>query len=1005
MANSLLEVLGLRKSGSAKSARVADAKGGTPPGTTAPPPNAPRPDTSGNPDAPTVVSAAPPAGPPASPPASPERATFDTARAGVEALVTVLEAHPQKASIATQIGQAKARLAQADVHAGKAEWPQATQQLVQARDICVAAKKLADDRAAYLKKRAESVNQINAVKGLIDDDDLTGLQNALANADALAKASPPKYANAIAALAAIDTTAKNRVKHFTDIVNANLAVIAAQPAPAQAFRAAQIAQCKQLLADAASASAAGDWSRALMSARYALRIGPPTERMVTRRAVYDAARPAAVAAIDALKAMPRIAVRAAPLDALLVQADTLAGEKMMRFEDGVAILSQITMRSVQSRAADPLVQAYQAERPLANAELAALDKHAAAAKVAAQRESARKFLDLAARAAGAAVGNDPRAVEEFAAGVEAIRRARADLAEGKKIADSLGAATGGEAAAAAKPPDAAAMKLALTAMKADCTAAAASPLAAEAAKELKACTEQLAKTDAALAKNDAKGAAGPLAEAAKALAAARTIITDHERYTADLAALDLRLKAIQALPHAPQIKGRIDAVVQARTEAVAKDKAHAGAEAVAAVRRATDAAAAAEEADRERGRFDTTLASLSTRIAAVPDKKAKKHLDAEVADAKKLADGFHFPGAHAALKRIDIHLDETQLRAAAAANPADTKITTLAASMVAKGGGADVDRLIKDLPNSTDPRTLTALAQGRFGVQFSIDKTASKKRETKAMKALCATYAKIPKDVKSAGSIKKIEHNDSSDSVSGGYGTADASIELTGRPKLAKQEFGDDLTATDLHGKKVQQLPKVDKECQAVGGKADALSFAALHEVGHGVDDAHTFMARNGRGPKFGGWIRYGAAVEQIADAVGPWVQAKIANGNTFYTKPEDKKYVIDKLLNQGGKRPAAAKNSPDAKALDEFDRWYTLATSGSIYERDSDCKSIAIGGRVYHQAYPRDWVSYEYAARSKGLTGYQFRAPGEWFAEIYAGYRANRLGPKHPAREWLKDL
>jgi len=113
----------------------------------------------------------------------------------------------------------------------------------------------------------------------------------------------------------------------------------------------------------------------------------------------------------------------------------------------------------------------------------------------------------------------------------------------------------------------------------------------------------------------------------------------------------------------------------------------------------------------------------------------------------------------------------------------------------------------------------------------------------------------------------------------------------------------------------------------------------------------------------------------------------------------------VARLLNQPGVRPTAAPDTPDAKALDEFDRWIKLAVSSGIYERDSDCKSIAIAGRVYHQAYARDWVSYLYAARSKGLTGYQFRAPGEWFAELYAGYRAGSLGPKHPALEWLKKL
>ena len=44
-------------------------------------------------------------------------------------------------------------------------------------------------------------------------------------------------------------------------------------------------------------------------------------------------------------------------------------------------------------------------------------------------------------------------------------------------------------------------------------------------------------------------------------------------------------------------------------------------------------------------------------------------------------------------------------------------------------------------------------------------------------------------------------------------------------------------------------------------------------------------------------------------------------------------------------------------------------------------------------------------APRKQGLTGYQFRAPGEWFAELYAAFKANILGPKHPARDWLKKL
>jgi hypothetical protein len=81
------------------------------------------------------------------------------------------------------------------------------------------------------------------------------------------------------------------------------------------------------------------------------------------------------------------------------------------------------------------------------------------------------------------------------------------------------------------------------------------------------------------------------------------------------------------------------------------------------------------------------------------------------------------------------------------------------------------------------------------------------------------------------------------------------------------------------------------------------------------------------------------------------------------------------------------------------------MATAVDVYRRQGDCDKIKIGNRIYHEAYARAWVSYLASARSKGLTGYQFRAPGEWFAELYAGFRSNKLGPDHPAREWLTKL
>jgi hypothetical protein len=120
---------------------------------------------------------------------------------------------------------------------------------------------------------------------------------------------------------------------------------------------------------------------------------------------------------------------------------------------------------------------------------------------------------------------------------------------------------------------------------------------------------------------------------------------------------------------------------------------------------------------------------------------------------------------------------------------------------------------------------------------------------------------------------------------------------------------------------------------------------------------------------------------------------------------------MLDKLMNQPATRPPSATPGgagylqADFDAYDDFDKWHALATAADVFRRQGDCDAITIGKLIYHEAYPRSWVSYLAAARSKGLTGYQFRAPAEWFAELYAGWKSGRLGPKHPALEFLKKL
>ena len=47
--------------------------------------------------------------------------------------------------------------------------------------------------------------------------------------------------------------------------------------------------------------------------------------------------------------------------------------------------------------------------------------------------------------------------------------------------------------------------------------------------------------------------------------------------------------------------------------------------------------------------------------------------------------------------------------------------------------------------------------------------------------------------------------------------------------------------------------------------------------------------------------------------------------------------------------------------------------------------------------------MSYDLSARKQAITGYQFRAPAEWFSELYAAYHCDKLQDGHPAMTWLK--
>ena len=89
-----------------------------------------------------------------------------------------------------------------------------------------------------------------------------------------------------------------------------------------------------------------------------------------------------------------------------------------------------------------------------------------------------------------------------------------------------------------------------------------------------------------------------------------------------------------------------------------------------------------------------------------------------------------------------------------------------------------------------------------------------------------------------------------------------------------------------------------------------------------------------------------------------------------------------------------------------DVDKWHRIATAKNVWWRQGDCDTITIGKTmIYHEAYDMNWVGYLAAARKKGMTGYQFRAPAEWFAELYASFHSGKIQAGHPSEKWLKKL
>lgn len=345
-----------------------------------------------------------------------------------------------------------------------------------------------------------------------------------------------------------------------------------------------------------------------------------------------------------------------------------------------------------------------------------------------------------------------------------------------------------------------------------------------------------------------------------------------------------------------------------------------------------------------------------------------------------LADGDPKTQLDAELKALVLRKTATDTMAEAAANKALFALgkdalallerahkEAFTAQLATPDGKTKIDDLIKALGDTAADPQAEAKCRAALAARFKLQVDVLEGLSVERLPQLYAMFALVPEAHVGHDKLTKLEYNTDASLSASYYQGADNKIVLwmPGAETDAPYQPQDGVGAVE---------------------NLNYFKATALHEIGHAVDTKQGIMSDSRMaGPDLGGWKK--ETVETVAAAY-------YTNAFASFVAPSgpteaDLRSFIKSVLETGDCAKPASAGVALGSLFAKWDEIYASAGCANCKKiRNADLSPwdhpVPVGDRAYHEGYGGSWFSYLVSARSKGVSNYQWRAPPEWFAELY---------------------